>query len=358
MRRMLWATILLIAMLSAPNSGAQAQPEAPNVQTLIDGARAEGQLVIWITTPAIPRTHVALLQAFNKRFGLSVKYEWLPMHPTRSLPRLVTEAKGGRVPADVLGSFSYDDMLVLRDSNLLRPYPWSQAVGKALPTISEPAERLIPEVQGLGLAYIDQVFLLAWNKDQIKEPDLPHKLTDLTDPKWKRRFVTNAVFGLPIDTLSLALGRESALALARKLIDNAPLLKNGSPAVTQAIVAGEAPIGIGTFLEANKAAKLGRPLGYRLLEDYVPLMPLHVIVPERAPHPNAARLFAAWFVTEGVSIVNDMEAAGRVTETGSELAQLVSRRDPEAQLVMPKNAAQVQDILKIRRELNLMFTGR
>jgi iron(III) transport system substrate-binding protein len=136
------------------------------------------------------------------------------------------------------------------------------------------------------------------------------------------------------------------------------LLKNGSPAVTQAIVAGEAPIGIGTFLEANKAAKLGRPLGYRLLEDYVPLMPLHVIVPERAPHPNAARLFAAWFVTEGVSIVNDMEAAGRVTETGSELAQLISRRDPEAQLVMPKNAAQVQDILKIRRELNLMFTGR
>lgn len=358
MRPMLWAIILLTSVQYAPNSGARAQSGVPDFQTLIDGAKAEGQLVVWLTTPALPRTHVALFEAFNKRFGLSVKYEWLPMHPSRSLPRLATEAKGGRVPADVLGSFTYDDMLVLKDANLLKPYPWAQAVGKALPTINEPAERLIPESQGLGLAYFDQVFLLAWNKDQIKEADLPHKLTDLIDPKWKGRFVQNAVFGLPIDTLSVELGREGALALARKVLDNAPLLKLGSPAVAQAVTAGEAPVGIGTFLESDRATKLGRPLGYRLLEDYVPVMPLHVIVPESAPHPNAARLFAAWLVTEGVSIVNEMESGGRVTDPGSALAQLVSKRASSAQLVMPKTAAQVQSILEIRRELNLMFTGR
>jgi ABC-type Fe3+ transport system substrate-binding protein len=62
---------------------------------------------------------------------------------------------------------------------------------------------------------------------------------------------------------------------------------------SKAIASGEAPVGISTYLESSTAAKHGEPQGYRLLEDYVPAMPLHVVVPEGAPRPNAARLFAA-----------------------------------------------------------------
>jgi iron(III) transport system substrate-binding protein len=280
------------------------------------------------------------------------------MHPTRSLPRLITEANGGNVPADILGSFTYDDMLAIKEAGLLKPYDWQTAVGKELPSIAEPAGRLIPELRGMGLAHFDQVFLLAWNKDQIKEADLPQNLTDLTDPKWKGRFVTNAVFGLPLDTISIKIGHDDALALARKLLDNQPLLKNGSPAVAQAVLSGEAPVGIASFIEGDTAAKLGRPVAYRLLSDYVPVMPLHIIVPEGAPHPNAARLFAAWQATEGVAIVDKLESSGRITDPNSSMARLVKSRPAGSELVMSENAAQVQDIVNIRRELNVMFTGR
>jgi hypothetical protein len=37
---------------------------------------------------------------------------------------------------------------------------------------------------------------------------------------------------------------------------------------------------------------------------------------------------------------------------------MVEKRAPMAQVVIAKNADQVQDIINIRRELNLMFTGR
>jgi hypothetical protein len=40
------------------------------------------------------------------------------------------------------------------------------------------------------------------------------------------------------------------------------------------------------------------------------------------------------------------------------MAQLVKNRATGSELVMPENAAQVQNILEIRRELNVMFTGR
>jgi hypothetical protein len=36
----------------------------------------------------------------------------------------------------------------------------------------------------------------------------------------------------------------------------------------------------------------------------------------------------------------------------------VEKRAPAAQVVVAKNAEEVQNILAIRRELNLMFTGR
>jgi iron(III) transport system substrate-binding protein len=359
MRSMLSRLTLLAAAIMLPVCalGQTAQP-AESVRKLVEGAKSEGKLVIWLTSPAIPRTQTAVMDAFNKRFGLSIQYEWLALHPSRSVPRLVTEASSGRIEADVVGSLTYDDMLVLKEANLLEPYPWVDAFAKDLTNIDEPAGRLIPELRNLGLAFFDNVFLLAWNTNQIKEADLPHKLTDLTDPKWKSRFVTNATYGLPLDTLSLTLGREGALDLARKLLDNQPVLKRGTPAVAEAITSAEAPIGISSFFNSDRAKKVGQPQEYRLLDDYVPVMPLHVVVTRGSAHPNAARLFAAWLVTEGVSIMDQMESGGRVTDPTSAMGQMVEHRAPGAKLVMPHDAADVAGILEARRELNLLFTGR
>lgn len=359
MRSVLWGlTLLSTAFALSPSATAQTTPPAASVQKLIDGAKAEGKLVIWLTSPAIPQTQAAVVEAFNKRYGLSIQYEWLALHPSRSLPRLVTEAKSGRVDADVVGSFTYDDMLVLKEANLLKPYPWVDVFASDLTKIKEPTDRLIPELRNLGLAFFDQVFLLAWNKNQIKEAELPRKLADLTDPKWKGRFVTNATYGLPLDTLSITLGNDGALALARKLVDNRPVLTRGTPAVSEAITAGQAPVGVSSFFNADRAKRVGQPQEFRLFEDYVPVMPLHIAVPEGAPHPNAARLFSAWLVTEGVAIMDKMESGGRVTDPESALGKLVEQRSSGAKLVMPQNEAEVRAILETRRELTLVFTGR
>lgn len=358
MRKLIGTAILAAAALCAQSLATQAQTAKPDIQKIIQGAKAEGKLVVWLTTPALPRTQAAVFDAFNKRFGLSIKYEWLPMHPMNSMSRLATESKAGHVPADVIGAFSYSDILGMKEKGLLKAYPWTEAFSKELPSIGEPADRMIAALRGYGLAYFDQVFLLAWNKNQIKEAELPNKLTDLADPKWKGRFVTNAIFGLPLDTLSVALGGDGSLALAKRLLANRPFLKRGSPAVTQSLVSGEAPVGIGTYLEGDRSQKLKRPIDFRLFADYVPVMPLHIIVPDGAPHPNAARLFAAWLVTDGVAIVNKMEAGGRITDKNSALAKFVDARPASSEVVMPKDIAQVREIRSMRRELNQMFTGR
>jgi iron(III) transport system substrate-binding protein len=51
--------------------------------------------------------------------------------------------------------------------------------------------------------------------------------------------------------------------------------------------------------------------------------PQHVFVPENSPNPNAARLFAAWFATEGVKVVNQFDMMPNAFDPGSDLAKAI-----------------------------------
>ena len=52
---------------------------APDFQKVLEGAKKEGKLVVWVSTPAREKTHRLLLEAFNKRFGLQTRWEWTPL---------------------------------------------------------------------------------------------------------------------------------------------------------------------------------------------------------------------------------------------------------------------------------------
>ena len=56
---------------------AQAQQAGAGFQALVDGAKREGRLVVWSPLPSRPEAQNAALDAFNKRFGLSTRLEWV-----------------------------------------------------------------------------------------------------------------------------------------------------------------------------------------------------------------------------------------------------------------------------------------
>ena len=138
-------------------------------------------------------------------------------------------------------------------------------------------------------------------------------------PEWKGRFAVNAFSLNPTDYYSFALGEEKTLEMAKAIIDNAPVLERGTGAVTRAISVGQAPVGISSYHQAGRVENLG----FKLFADYIPVGVLHVFVPENAPNPNTARLFAAWFASEGMAIVNEHEPMPRFGE-GSDLDKMVA----------------------------------
>ena len=330
---------------------------APNFADVLAGAKREGAIEVWIATPAANRVHRALFDAFEKRFGLKTSWKWLALHPVRSTARLAAEATVGRATADILGGSSGDNVARLADLKLVKPYPWVEVFGAELPAIREPVARILPELAGLGLVWIDNVYVVAWNTKFVKAEEAPRRIRDFLDPKWRGKFALNVLSGAPFDLLGLRLGEAETLALVRRMMANRPILKGGTPAVSSAITSGEAHLGISSFLSVERARHNGEPQTYRFFDDDIPAMPLHVFVPENAPHPNTARLFAAWLVTEGARIVEKLDSSSRMTDPGSALATALKAVPPGARFVQEQSLADIEFTRAISTKIEAIFTG-
>jgi iron(III) transport system substrate-binding protein len=342
---------VLLLLLTMP---AAAQTRFDEV---LAGARREGAIEIWLASPSSGRVQQALLDAFQRRFGITTHWQWVGLHSMRAASRLVAEGAVGRVSADIVTS-SADNVTKLVEHGLFRPYPWTDVFDAALPGIREPVERVLPELNGLCLAWFDSVYGIAWNTKFVTAAEAPRRFRDLLDPKWRGRFAINALGGAPFDLLSLGIGAPDTLGLVRGLLANRPVLKSGTPAVGSAITTGEAHLGISAFITVERARRNGEPQEFRFADDYVPVLPLYVCVPEHAPHLNTARLFAAWLVTEGIPIVEQMDATGRISAPDSDLAKALKTMPPTAHILQEQSLADVAKVRAIASQLGILFTGR
>lgn len=351
-RHLLAGALVLAASMLTPATAAE-----PGFDELVRGARREGAIEIWVGSPSASNVHRALLDAFQRRFGIETRWKWVVLHSARSTTRLVAESAAGRVSVDVIVS-SADNMGQLANRGLIRAYPWVAAFERALPGIREPVERVLPELRNLCLTWYDSVYVIAWNTRFVRAAEAPRRIPDLLDPRWKGRFALNVLGGAPFDLLALELGEAGAIALAQGLLVNRPVLKNGTPAVSSAITTGEAHLGISSFINVERARRKGEPQDFRFFEDYLPMMPLHICVPQNAPHPNTARLFAAWLVTEGVRITEKMDSSSRMSDPESALATALKSLPATARIVQERSLADVETARAVSAKLNALFTGR
>ena len=345
-------TVVVVALAFALPARAE-----PTFADVLAGAKREGAIEVWMATPAADRIHRALFDAFQRRFGVKTRWKWLALHPVRSTARLAAEAAAGRTSADVVGAGSGDNVARLADQGLVRPYPWIEVFGTELPTIREPVARVLPELRGLGMVMFDNVYVVAWNTRFVKADEAPRRIRDFLDPRWRGKFALNVLGGAPFDLLGLELGEAATLDLVRRLMANRPVLKGGTPAVSSAITSGEAHLGLSSFLSVERARRNGEPQAYRFFDDDVLVMPLHVFVPENAPHPNTARLFAAWLVTEGARIVERMDSSSRMSDPDSALATALKAVPPTARFVQERSLADIEFTRALSTRIEAILTG-
>lgn len=336
-----------------------AQAQAPSFASVLEGAKKEGSLIVWVSSPGKPETHKALFDAFNKRFNLNLKMEWSPASSVSTGTRIATEFGRGKGAIDIVGSGGAEEAAALIERGILKPYPWVEVFGKELPQIGEVVGRAIPDLRGITLPIMDAVYGVAWNSDLIKDEEVPSSYESLLDPRWQGKMAVNAFFMIPIDSTAFLVGREKTLDMAKRLVANKPVLERGTPAVSRAIAVGQTPFGVTTFHAATRSGPVEKPLKFKLFSDFIPVSPVYVYVPENAPSPNAARLFSAWLVTEGLPIANKTELVPRIGDQGSAIAEMVKAQQAKsgARIASPRSLADVKDGEVTRKAIAGLLTS-
>lgn len=343
-RTVLSASAITLIAVSAPAFSA-------SFDEILEGARAEGKLFVLVSSPGKPETHEAVAKAFNERFGLSTQIEWTATNPVQTGSKLIAE-QGGTGFVDIIGAGGNQEMAALAERDLLKPWPRTETFAAELPGIAAAVDPVIEDLRGAGLAIAHNIYGMAWNKDLIAEEDVPDTYGDLLKPEWAGKFSVNAFSLNPVDYYSFVLGADATLQMARDILANQPILERGTGAVTRAISVGQSPVGISSFHQAGRVDNLG----FKMFSDYVPMGILHIYVPETAPNPNTARLFAAWFATEGMRIVNEHEPMPRLGDGSAADAMLAGVEAKGAQVIAERSLADTSSAAELRNEIAEIMT--
>ena len=282
----------LVGMLVIAGSAVAGGP-SPEYLALLEAAkaRAKGRLAASpLTRKRLPRWRRVL------RSGFAFRSSWAATPPpSRPSPKVMA---GGFdvVEANVAGGHRIQEsprgLVQVEWSMFAHEFPQLDTIQRQRPAEDTPC-----------LLYLNGIFGIVYNTKLVKEQDLPNTLEDFANPKWKGRFVLWDN-GNPFDFVAQKYGKERALELARKLKANKPILSR-SAAILTLIASGEAVLGATTITATLGEINKGAPLGVKPYRDIIPALNNQICVVGNSPHPNMAKLFAAWHATEGIHLIAD-----------------------------------------------------
>lgn len=278
-------------------------------EDLVVAAKKEGKVAVITNTGVSYRKG---LDAFQAAFpGIEVEHQ---AFTSASLiaPKVLQERKGNVYSVDVA---QFAPALMIR---LLRP---EGVFDPIRPVIFRPDvlddnawfngyERGFVDLdRKLAFAHEHQVNRAFWvNGDLVKDGEIK-TVKDLLDPKWKGKiFMADVRSGdgyLPMTGIKEALGEG---ALKQIIVDQEAVFSRERRQIIEAVVRGRYPIGMALFdaiLPEFQEQGLGKNVKPLVLPeaDYIPAE--GVLLFNKAPHPNAAKLFINWFLTkEGQTAVN------------------------------------------------------
>ena len=227
-----------------------------------------------------------ILPVFEKRFP-GIKVNHVDATADKLAARAITEARGGRVIADIFQ---------MSLENILQVYEQKLVVEKLPPE----AEAYPANLKGSFWLAADLVIITAaWNTNLVKKGDEPKQFDDFADPRWKGKMI-----GEPRDLeILLGLARhkfkndEKAIDLMKKIAANNVEFHKGHSELAEFLVAGQAAACFTCYAHHYPPRiKKGAPLGYMMSEGIATINA--TAIAKDAPHPNTAWLFSRWSASE------------------------------------------------------------
>jgi iron(III) transport system substrate-binding protein len=269
---------LAVALAATP---ALAQNFGP--PELIAAANKEGKLVYY--TANFAEVEQQVIKAFNKRFP-DIKVEMVRAPGGQLITRVKTEAAAGKLSADVIDHSDRALMLPLvdlfqdyappnaadyRPESMISPKPWPRAT---------------------------LVWSIAYNTELVKNP--PKTWMDLTKPEYGNKQIGQVFAASGGTTWTRIMFERQVLGedyWAKQAATKPVLYPSGAP-MSDALVRGEISMGPLLYNAIYPKQKDGAPIKIFFPPEGVPVNPYSTGIPKTAAHPNAAKLFLNWCLSE------------------------------------------------------------
>ncbi len=275
---------------SAMFCGSMTNPAQAASAALVAAAEKEGALNFYSSVQQnVSRPWV---EGFEKKYPkIKVDHTFSPAGDL--LTRIISENKAGKLQADITTGGS--SMSALNRLNMLDSF---------IPDTVADYPATYKDKDGHWVA-TDLYFLsVGINTDLVKPQDAPKNLQDLLDPKWKGKMAwTNQMLqGGPLGFIAnilSSMGQDKGMDYLKKLatqqVVNYPASQTG---VLDQLAAGAFPVAIMMFdTQMQVVADKGAPVKFVPIEPVFGIMNT-ISVLKGSPHPNAAKLFVDYTMSE------------------------------------------------------------
>ncbi len=295
------AVILIVAVVTVAVPGAM----AATLAQVVDGAKKEGTIRGQWGQMSFGGSagFTDIVAGLNKRYGLTLKGQYTPGADMERIMLTITQEAAAGQPASTdvyLGNSQ--SMLEAMQANVLTPMDWRAILERKLPV--EPGfDPVLPG--GIGVAFAAPVVGILYNSSLVKGADIPRRLEDVLNPKWKGKIAsTPYAAGLRELAMPGLLGREYIINFTKKL----------SKQIGGLIRCGEAErITSGEFLmhvlscgghDAIQLQRIGAPVAHTVVDEGTIIHSRYAGIPKNSRSPNAAALFIAYLHTpEGQALL-------------------------------------------------------
>ncbi len=311
------ATILVLLIAATSEVRGQSAEPSSELAKLVAAAKAEGALNYsggGGTTAGLK----PLAEAMNKKFGTNLK---LSFTPGPSMPqmasRLIQESQAGRKLSVDFFLGRPGHVYPMMQQGLLEPFAWA----RYFPYVTDPMLYYDGRIVMVGSKFNTGA---VYNTKLIAKEDVPRKLEDVLNPKWKGKIAITP-YAAGFSWVALELGVvEKTLDFHRRLVEHAGGVVRDAE---ERVASGEFLM---VVLEGNQSAERGKdqglPVEWAPLEDFLGVNFTFMTVPKNSPHPNAARLFIGFIMSpEGQRLLWQYAKEDLYLAEGSEMSKLVKQ---------------------------------
>src|ERR1700737_782635 len=261
---------------------------AQRLDSLYQKAKDEGGVVIYAGGPTAP------WEAAAKDF--SARYPGVTVSVTGGFSsdldkKIDAQLKDSKLLADLAVFQTLQDFVRWKQDGKLLNYK---------PQGFDKIDRSFADATGAYVGVQINAHIYAYNPTLVKSEDVPRSALDFLQPRFKGKVVSC----YPADDDATlygfySIGKKYGGKYMDRYMANEPRFIQGHLGVVRSIASGESLVTFDTIASISMDLKnQGQPQAIAFSQDDpLPIWPLTAAIFKAAPHPNAAKLFLAWYLS-------------------------------------------------------------